>query len=111
MQRLREPTCLTKDTVFAVTTFGCRADMAIYALGILAIAAVGTRCHASYKAQGSELLLCRFVLVRVGAVITVAAFVTQIVDIAHLELLDAVNFGLVVLDGRIHTLVTTISSD
>ena len=85
--------------------------MAVDALDIFAVAAIGTRRHASYETQRSELILRRLVLVGVRAFVPVAALVAQVMDIAHLELLDTVDFGLVVFDDGIHSLVTTVPVD
>lgn len=82
--------------------------MSIDALDVLAIAAMHTRRHPRDKAQSLDILLGRFVLVTMRASIAIAAFGAEVVDVAHLELFDPVNFCLVVFHLRVDSLAFPI---
>lgn len=78
----------------------------------LATATVAARCHASDETEGSHLAFSGLVGVEVRAVLFVRALVPEEMDVAHLYLLDAVHFDLVVvLTWWVDALTGAIASD
>jgi hypothetical protein len=78
-----------------VSASRCLATMTINAFGILAKAAIATGGHTSHNAQSLKLGFRWDTLVLVGAFVAIRTLFAQIVDIAHLEFADAIDFGFV----------------
>jgi hypothetical protein len=114
MQLRRELARVTEDARLA--TFDrllarrSRAFMSVDTLEVGAPAAVNARGHAGDEPQSSNLIDGRLVIVNVRALLAIGAFLAQEVDIAHLELLDAIDFGLIVIAAAlIHALASSIA--
>lgn len=89
---------------------GSRAAMTVNAFDIRATTSIETRCHACNEAESCNLFLSGVAIVDVCAAVVVGAFLAEEMDVAHLELLDTINFGFViVLVGRIDALASSIA--
>ena len=86
-----------------------RTAVAVNAFDVLATASVLTRCHACNKTEKPNLLSGWLVAVNVGALVVVGTLLSEVMDIAHLHLLDAVNLRLfVVFARRVDTLSCSV---
>lgn len=86
--------------------------MAIDALCVLATAAILARSHARDKAKRHDLVFRRLITVLMCAAPFVRALVSKKMDVAHLHLLDAVDFSFViVLARRINALAGTVAGN
>lgn len=86
--------------------------MSINALDIRAATTVDTRRHTSNKLERANLVGGGLVVVRMRAVVAVRTLAAEIMDIAHFDLLDAVDFGFVVVAaGRVDALALAVAGD
>ena len=86
--------------------------MAVDTLDLLAATSILTRSHTSNETESLELIVGRPGTVVVGALLAVWTLLAQVVSIAQLHLLDAVDFGLIVVFGWwIDALTTPIARD
>lgn len=67
------------------------------------------RRHASNVFQSGELIFAGLVRMIVGAFIAVGAVFPEIVYVTHVDLLDSVDFGFVVLQLRVNTLAVAVT--
>lgn len=87
-----------------------RATMTVDTLDVRAAAAIAARSHTSHEAKGLDLIVGWACTVVVGALFAVGTLFAQVVSVAQLHLLDAVDFGLIVVFGWwIDALTTTIA--
>lgn len=90
----------------------CRAAMTIYALDILATATTLTRGHARYKTESADFVLGGLEGVDVGACPIVRTLFSEEVNVAQFELLDTLDFSLVVVfTMRINALASSVACD
>lgn len=86
--------------------------MTVHAFDVLTTTSVRAGSHASNKTQGQYLVLRGLVVMQVSALGTIRAFVAQEMNVAHFDLLDTVDFCLVVVaTWRINTLAETVASN
>lgn len=74
----------------AFTGLAQRAAMAVNTLWVVAVRAIATRCHASDGFQDAELALGQFARMVMEAIL-VGAFAQQKVEVAELQLLQAIQ--------------------
>lgn len=91
--------------------FARRASMAIDALWILAVGAHSTRRQAGDVTQRIQLAGRGLQLVRMGAVEPIRTIVAQIVHVAHLERLDALDVEAVVFNLWVDALPDPVARD
>ena len=85
--------------------------MTVNTLGILARAAISASRHAGHDAQSLDLGFCWNTLVFVSTLIAVWTFFAQIVDVAHLEFANTINFGFVKVACRVYALAFAVPWD
>lgn len=85
--------------------------MAINTQEIIALGPEPARRHARNIFEGREFILRRLVPVIVGALDAVGAVAAEVVDVAHVDLLDAVDFALVVLQLGVDALAVAVARD
>lgn len=115
MQLRREFAGLAEDTRLSPLDMAALARwrgtaMTINALYILASASVLTWSHARNQSKGAQLFLCWLVRVEMSTVCVEWAFLAKEVHVTHLDLLDTVDLGLVIiLAWRINTLAGAVA--
>jgi hypothetical protein len=120
MQLARENTVGTKNASLAsinvlplglVKTSGSLTPVAVNALYIVARAAIPASRHASHDAQGLNLGFCWNAFMLVCALVSVGTFLAQIVDVAHFQFADAVDFGFVEGARWVYALAFAVARD
>lgn len=91
-------------------TWWSRALVAVDTLEVRASAAVNARSHTRDEPQCPNLVRSGLVIVDVCALLAIGTLFTQEVYIAHLDLLNAVDFGLIVIAAvLVHALTGSIA--
>ena len=86
--------------------------MTEHALDILTDAAIQARRHACNETESRKLTAFHLVVVLVGAVVSIWAFLPEKMNVAQLELLNSVNLGFVIVLARwINTLPSSVACD
>lgn len=86
--------------------------MTINTLDILTSATVLARGHARNETESKHLFAGRFICVKMSTLCFIRAFVSEEVDVTHLDLFDTVDLDLVVVFARrINTLTRAITRD
>lgn len=84
--------------------------MTVYTLDVLASTAVLTRSHARNKAEGRDFFFGWQIGMKMRAACVIRAFVSEKVDVTHLDLLDPIYFGFIVIFTRgVDALTATIA--
>lgn len=104
----REAAIASEDAELAIAALWSGADVAIDALGVVAVAAEAARRHARDECEVVHLLGRGLVVVAVRAA-RVRAGAAEVVEVADLELLDAVDLVLIVLDDRVDALAAAVA--
>ena len=105
-----KPTVLTKMAILKPRPRQ-RTAMAINTQEIIALGPEPTRRHARNILERREFVLRRLVSVVVGALDAVGAVAAEVVDVAHVDLLDAVDLALVVLQLGVDALAVAVARD
>ena len=82
--------------------------MAIDALGVIAVCAKSARRHAGYILECLQFVLVGRVEMIMCAIITVWAIVPQVMNIAHVDLLDPLHLVFIIFHVWIHTLAVSV---
>ena len=102
-----KPAVFTPSTILlSIDAIG--ADVSIYTLEIVTLAAKFARCHAAYVSQCSQFILGWSVVVIMCAWI-IGAIISKKVDITHLEFFDTLDLVRVVLTDWVDALAIAIA--
>jgi hypothetical protein len=89
-----------------------RTAVAIYTLYILTASTIAARCHASDETEGRHFAGSRLIGVEVRTICFVRALVPEEMDVTHFNLLDAVDFNLIVVPAWwVDALTSAVAGD
>ena len=85
--------------------------MTIDAFGVIAVCPKSARCHAGHILECLQFVLVGRVKMIVGAFVAIRAIMAQVMNIAHVDLLDTFHLVFIVFHVRIHTLAVSVAWD